>query len=132
MRVVIDAIEPSAVAGASSPWVYADDRRELAPGSVCRWYRFQWSKPAVVIGGATGNSDTEVRVRMELVVDYRAVRAEELDFLVEQDHWDLHDALQDGLDPEIPGLIWLEPGGVDLDDGRQATHVFTVQYMRAR
>jgi hypothetical protein len=130
--LIIGAIEPS-FAGDTSPWIHAADRRPLASGMVPRRYTINFGAPKVVVGGATGNADTEVEVVMELETDYRGFRPESLGECVELDFWDLHDHLSDRLDPIIPGLTWLAP--IDTPpaaDAAKVVHRFLVQYIRAR
>lgn len=128
------AIVPTVAIERASGWCHASDRRALAPSMVPRLYTIEWGVPEVVIGGATGNADTEVALLMRVVTDYRAFRAETLGDVVEADHWNLHDRLADRLDPTIPGLMWIESRGHRADNPEAAVvaHEYQVQYLRAR
>ena len=133
LRTRIDGITPSHEAGQASAWHYAEDR-DMPPSSlVPRLYSLQWSSPAVVPGGATGNSDTEASVALAIVVDYRAFRVEDLGWTVESDHWDLSDRIHDAWSQDlIPGMTFSESRGFEVDDTQRVAHLFTLHYMRAR
>lgn len=120
--------------GDRSPWVHPSDNRQIAPSMTPRRYVFEWGKPEDVRGGATGNADSETKLEMRLVTDYRFCREEILGEVIESDFWDLHDRLSDQLHPLIAGLMWVEPIGPRVDDakGPRVAHEFSIQYLRAR
>lgn len=133
LRVLISAIEPTHAIDQSSGWHYAEDREMPASTMVPRMFSFEWGSPEVVQGGATGNADTEVRLALDVVVDYRAFREADLAFVVEADHWDLHDEMSDAWSQnEIPGFTFSDTLSFDTEDAQRVTHHFVVQYMRAR
>lgn len=127
-------ITPSHAVQQGAPWVWAEDRREIPPSMRTRRFRFEWGKAEVVPGGLTGMADTEVAIEMRVVTDYRALREEDLGDLTEQDFWDLHDRMWDRLDPIVPGLTWVDPVAVVVDDPEAfvIAHEFRIQYSRAR
>lgn len=133
LRVRIDGITPTLQLEQSSAWHYAEDRDMPAPSMVPRMYSFEWGDPEVVEGGATGNADTEVRLTLSIVTDYRAFREEDLAFVVESDHWDLHDRLMDSWSQDIvPGLTYSDTRSFETEDAQRVTHSFVIQYQRAR
>lgn len=132
LAALISAINPTFTADQVNPWVYAEDRRDLAPTMVPRFYLFEWGKPEDVRGGATGNADSETACEMAIVADYRAFREEDLGTVAESDFWDIHDKLSDQLSPAVPGFMWIEPVDFVERDAQRVAHVFKIQYLRAR
>ncbi len=133
IRARIDGIVPTHTIEQSSAWHYAEDRDMPAPTEVPRLYSFEWGDPEVVPGGATGNADTEVGIKLFIVVDYRAFREEDLGWIIESDHWDLHDRLADSWALDlISGLTFSDSLGFETEDAQRVVHAFQMQYMRAR
>lgn len=135
LRTRIDGITPTATIEQSAGWHYAEDRDMPPPSLVPRLYSFEWGKPASVPGGATGNADSEVSIDLDIVVDYRAFREEDIAWLVESDHWDLHDRIFDSWSQDlITGLTYSEirGDGFEVEDAQRVRYQLTVYYMRAR
>jgi hypothetical protein len=133
LRTRIDGITPTHTTQQSSGWHYAEDRDMPAPSMVPRLYSFEWSQPGVVEGGATGNADTEVSVKLGIVVDYRAFREEDLAWVVESDHWDLSDRIFDSWSQDlITGLTYSSSESFEVEDAQRVVHTFELYYMRAR
>lgn len=134
LRALIDGIAaPTLVNGQTYAWQYAEDRDMPSSTMVPRLYSFEWGEPTVVQGGATGNADTEVGIVLSIIVDYRALPERDIAFIVEADHWDLHDEISDAWSQdEITGLTFSESRGFDTEDAQRVTHTFGLQYMRAR
>lgn len=133
MAALIGAMTPTHAAD-RSPWIHAADNRQVAPTMQPRRYVFEWGEPEDVIGGCTGNADSETAITMRIEADYRFCRDEILGTVVESDFWDLHDRLSDQLHPLITGLLKFTPTGhVVVDtDAKRIAHVFRIQYLRAR
>ena len=133
LRLRIDGIVPTHQIEQSSAWHYAEDREMPAPSEVPRMYSFNWGDPEVVLGGATGNADTEVRLTLDIVTDYRAFREADIGWVIESDHWDLHDRLMDSWSQDIvSGMTFSDSQGFETEDAQRVTHSFVIQYMRAR
>lgn len=135
LRTRIDGITPSHETEQSSIWHYAEDRDMPAPSMVPRLYSFEWGKPESVLGGATGNGDSEVSIDLDIVVDYRAFREEDLAFIAIEDNWDLHDRIYDSWSQDlITGLTYSEirGEGFALEDAQRARFTLTLYYMRLR
>lgn len=119
-------------------WTFADDG--IMPGTPAvtpRLFELEWQDVGEsVLGGATGNADSEVAATLRVVTDYRVFPLERLSAIIESDHWDLHDRLSEGLQPIVTGLMWVEskdPRVEAVDEaGQRIAHLFRIQYLRDR
>lgn len=132
-RTIIAGITPTHLVDRAEGWIPVDDNAKAASSLVPRLFYFEWGKPTSVMGGATGNLDSEVAIVMTIVTDYRAFDERTLAQVVVEDWWDLHDRLFSACDgDELDGFMKIEGTEPVPIDAQRVEHTFTVQYMRAR
>jgi hypothetical protein len=132
----IASIVPTHPVEQDGGWKPADDNMLAGASSlVPRVFEIRTAPGGTVRGGITGNGDTEKSLNLDVVVDYRAFRDQDLSSIVENDQWDIHDHLSDRLDNGITGLTGIEdPLGPRPDEKAESriVHQFTIFYLRTR
>lgn len=135
----IASIVPTNPVERDGGWKPADDNMLAGASSlVPRVFEIRFAPGQTVQGGITGNGDTEKSLALNVVVDYRAFREQDLGAVLEDDQWDLHDMLSNRLDGSptnpITGLTHVEdPLGPAPEEGEtRIAHQFTIFYLRTR
>lgn len=112
-----------------------------APPAYTRRFRLDWETDEHTEGGIFTQSAVDTTVTLHVYTDYN-MRHQEMDKVIEDDHWQLRDVLNT-LKGTSSGIIFIESAGVgnvsenedaptDGADLLQVDHNFVVRYLKAR
>lgn len=126
------AITPSLELDQSSGWRHTADKG-ATPGYLMRSFDVLWGDTRTVVGGTTGDGNYEVESTVSIQTDYRAMPERFMGELINSDHQDLLELIQENLDPQIAGHLGGESVGIsETEEKARFSHNFTLRWYRRR
>lgn len=125
-------MQPSLDLGQAHGWRHSENKSST-PGYLARSFEIAWGDTSTVVGGTTGDGHYEVASSISIVTDYRALPKKFLGELVNSDHQDLLELIQENLDPQIVGHLGGDSIGItETDEDARFNHNFTLRWYRRR